>query len=75
MWIDEETIKLYSKIKRSNYERYHLLSDLAITTTFMIKCVFSMPLRSLQKFINPVLKFAPLSLLYLDYSSISKQAK
>ncbi|ATF10328.1 Mobile element protein [Candidatus Enterovibrio altilux] len=41
----------------------------------MVKCVFSMPLRGLQGFINSVFKLAQLLASYLHYSCISKRVK
>ncbi|ATF09552.1 hypothetical protein BTN50_1051 [Candidatus Enterovibrio altilux] len=38
--------------------RPHLFGDLAITMAFMVKCVFLMPLRSLQEFISSTFKLA-----------------
>ncbi|ATF09089.1 hypothetical protein BTN50_0562 [Candidatus Enterovibrio altilux] len=37
-----------------NYGRPRLFSGLAMTTTLIVKCVFSMSLRGLQGFVNSV---------------------
>lgn len=52
-----------------------MFSDLAITTTLMVKRVFSMLLRGLQGFINSIFKLAQLPLSCSHYSCISKRAK
>ncbi|ATF09036.1 Mobile element protein [Candidatus Enterovibrio altilux] len=61
--------------KPANHERLRLFSDLAISTNFVVKCVFSMPLRSLQGFINAVFKFIQLLLSCPHYLFISKRAQ
>lgn len=48
---------------------------MAITTALMVKCVFSMPLRALQGFIDSVFKLAQVPLSCPHYNCISKRAK
>ncbi|ATF09125.1 Mobile element protein [Candidatus Enterovibrio altilux] len=43
--------------------------------TLVVKRIFAMPLRGLQKFINFVIKLIQLPLSYHHYSYISKRAK
>ncbi|ATF08858.1 hypothetical protein BTN50_0322 [Candidatus Enterovibrio altilux] len=42
------------KLSKNNHGRPRLLNQLVIPTIFMATCVFSMPLRDLQGFINSV---------------------
>ncbi|ATF09944.1 Mobile element protein [Candidatus Enterovibrio altilux] len=52
-----------------------MFSDLAITTSLIVKQIFSMPSRGLSEFISFILKLTELPLSYPHYSCISKQAK
>ncbi|ATF09167.1 Mobile element protein [Candidatus Enterovibrio altilux] len=74
-WIDEEAIPLWNQIKQSNHGRARLFSNATITGALTVKCVFLMPWRSLQGFINFIFKFIQLLLLCHDYSCISKRTK
>ena len=75
-WIDESAIDQWrSEAKKSKRGRPRLFSDIAITTTLMVKRVFSMPLRALQGFINSVFRLAQIPLSCPHYSCISKRAK
>ncbi len=74
-WIDDETVQHWKQVKQGTRGRPRLFSDLAITTALMVKRVFSMPLRSLQGFINSIFKLAQLPLSCPHYSCISKRAK
>ncbi|WP_263363246.1 transposase [Candidatus Enterovibrio altilux] len=71
-WIDEKAIQLWNQTKPGHNEKTRLFSDLAIATALMIKCVFSMPLRSLQRSINSVFKVAQLPLLCPHCSCVSR---
>ncbi|ATF09405.1 Mobile element protein [Candidatus Enterovibrio altilux] len=51
------------------------MSDLDIATALIVKCVFSMPLRGLQRTHNFVVKLTQLLLSCPHYSCINKQAK
>lgn len=51
-WIDEEAIAERKQSKQGRRGRPRRFSDIAITTTLMVKRVFSMPLRALQGFID-----------------------
>ncbi len=52
-----------------------MFDDSAITTALIVKRVFSMPLRSLQGFINSIFKLTQLPLSCPHCSCISKRAK
>ncbi|ATF08664.1 Mobile element protein [Candidatus Enterovibrio altilux] len=45
--MDEEIIQLWNQTKQDNHGRPRLLSDLPITMAFIVKRVFSIPLRGL----------------------------
>ncbi|ATF09924.1 Mobile element protein [Candidatus Enterovibrio altilux] len=51
------------------------MSNSAITTGLMVKCIFSIPSRGLQGLINFIFKLAQLLLSCPHYSCISKRAK
>ncbi|ATF09711.1 Mobile element protein [Candidatus Enterovibrio altilux] len=74
-WINREGIQLWRQTKQSSHRGPRLFSTLAITIAFMLKHIFSIPLRSLQGFIHFILKLAQLLLLYPHYSCISKRTK
>ncbi|ATF08900.1 Mobile element protein [Candidatus Enterovibrio altilux] len=48
------------------------MNDLTITTAFIVKRIFPIPLKSLQKFIHAVFKCAQLPLSYPHYLCINK---
>lgn len=55
-WIDEEAIAEWKQNKQGKRGSPRRFSNLAITTALMVKCVFSMPLRTLQGFLDSVFK-------------------
>ncbi|ATF10457.1 Mobile element protein [Candidatus Enterovibrio altilux] len=61
--------------KPDNDRKARLFSDLVITMALIIQRVSSIPLRSLQEFINFVFKLAQLLLSCLHYSCIGQRAK
>ncbi len=67
-WIDEEAIAKWKQNKQGKRGRSSRFSDLAITTALMMKRVFSMPLRSLQGFLDPVFKLANIPLVCPHYT-------
>ena len=74
-WVDEEAIAEWKQSKQGKRRRPRQFSDLAITTAFMVKRVFSMPLRALQGFIDSVFKLANIPLFCPHYTCISRRAK
>ncbi|MEZ8714215.1 IS5 family transposase [Vibrio alginolyticus] len=74
-WIDEEAIRQWKQSKQDKRGRPRQFSDLAITTTLMVKRVFSMPLRALQGFIDSVFSLANVPIVCPHYSCISRRAK
>ena len=74
-WIDEETIKGWKQSRQNKRGRPRRFSDLAITTALMVKRVFSMPLRTLQGFLDSVFKLAKIPLECPHYTCISRRAK
>jgi hypothetical protein len=74
-WIDEEAITEWQQNKQGKRGRPRRFSDLAITTALMVKCVFSMPLRALQGFLDSVFKLANIPLVCPHYTCISRRAK
>ncbi|WP_417507943.1 transposase [Marinomonas gallaica] len=56
--LDEECISRWCvKVRKSLKGRLRLFSNMAITTIVLVKRIFSMPLRTLQEFIDSVFKF------------------
>lgn len=74
-WIDEEAIREWKQSKQKKRGRPRFFSDLAITTALMMKRIFSMPLRTLQGFINSVFMLARVPLQCPHYTCISRRAK
>ncbi|NOE76921.1 IS5 family transposase [Vibrio cholerae] len=74
-WIDEEAIRQWKQSKQDKRGRPRQFSDLAITTALMVKRVFSMPLRTLQGFIDSVFTLANVPIVCPHYSCISRRAK
>ena len=74
-WIDEEAISEWEQSKQNKCGRPRRFSDLAITTAMMVKRVFSMPLRSLQGFIDSIFRLAHIPLSCPHYTCISRRAK
>nr|BCN22413.1 putative transposase [Vibrio mimicus] len=74
-WIDEEAIREWKQSKQKKRGRPRFFSDLAITTALMMKRIFSMPLRTLQGFIDSVFLLARLPLQCPHYTCISRRAK
>ncbi|HFQ5139507.1 TPA: IS5 family transposase, partial [Vibrio vulnificus] len=73
--IDEEAIRQWKQSKQDKRGRPCQFSDLAITTALMVKQVFSMPLRTLQGFIDSVFSLANVPIVCPHYSCISRRAK
>lgn len=61
--------------RRSLMPKPRRFSDLAITTTLMVKRIFSIPLRALQDFLDSVFKLANIPLACPHYTCISRRAK
>ncbi|HGS4996611.1 TPA: IS5 family transposase, partial [Vibrio cholerae] len=74
-WIDEEVIRQWKQSKQKKRGRPRFFSDLAITTALMMKRIFSMPLRTLQGFIDSVFLLAHVPLQCPHYTCISRRAK
>ncbi|ELK8590058.1 IS5 family transposase, partial [Vibrio vulnificus] len=74
-WIDEEAIREWKQSKQKKRGRPRFFSDLAITTALMMKRIFSMPLRTLQGFIDSVFLLARVPLQCPHYTCISRRAK
>ncbi|HDY8021450.1 TPA: IS5 family transposase [Vibrio vulnificus] len=74
-WIDEEAIREWKQSKQKKRGRPRVFSDLAITTALMMKRIFSMPLRTLQGFIDSVFLLARVPLQCPHYTCISRRAK
>ena len=74
-WIDEEAIAEWKLNKQGKRGRPRRFSDLAITTALMVKRVFSMPLRTLQGFLDSIFKLANIPLVCPHYTCISRRAK
>lgn len=74
-WIDKEEIAEWTQSKQGKRGGPRRFSDLAITTALMVKCVFSMPLRALQGFLDSVFKLANIPLVCPRYTCISRRAK
>lgn len=74
-WVDEEAIAEWKQSKQGKRVSPRQSSDLAITTALMVKPAFSMPLRSLQGFIDSLFKLANTPLYYPHYACISRRAK
>ncbi len=60
--MDHEAIQLWNQIKQSNHGRLRLFRDLAITTAFIVKRVFSTLLRCQTGFIHFIFNLAELLL-------------
>ncbi len=75
VWISEEAISEWAQSKHNKHGRPRRFSDLAITTAFMAKRVFSMPLRALQGFIDSIFRLANVPLSCPHYTSISRRTK
>ena len=67
-WIDEKAIAEWKQSKQGKRGRPRRFSDIAITTALMVKRVFSMPLRVLQRFIDSLFKLAGIPLVYPHYT-------
>jgi len=75
-WVDESAIEAWTCIKHHGKRgRGFQFSDVAIETALMVKGVFSLPLRSLQGFIDSIFSLMNVPLRSPNYSSISKRAK
>ena len=75
-WVDESAIEAWTCTKHHGKRgRGFQFSDVAIETALMVKGVFSLPLRSLQGFIDSIFSLMNVPLRSLNYSSISKRAK
>ena len=74
-WIDGSAIEAWTCTKHHGKRgREFQLSDLAIETALMVNCIFSLPLRSLQGFIDSIFSLMNVPLRSPNYSSISKRA-
>ncbi|NRA85588.1 MAG: transposase, partial [Gammaproteobacteria bacterium] len=75
-WVDESAIEAWTCTKHHGKRgRGVQLSDVAIETALIVKGVFSLPLRSLQGFIDSIFSLMNVPLRSPNYSSISKRAK
>ena len=75
-WVDESAIEAWTCTKHHGKRgRGFQFSDVAIETALIVKGVFSLPLRSLQGFIDSIFSLMNVPLRSPNYSSISKRAK
>lgn len=76
VWPDESAIAAWTDNAPSEgCGRPLHYTDMAITTVLMMKCVFNLPLRALQGFVDSIFKLMELPLCCPDYSLVSKWAK
>jgi len=75
-WVVEPAMEAWTCTKHHGKRgRGFQFSDVAIETALMVKGVFSLPLRSLQGFIDSIFSLMNVPLRSPNYSSISKRAK
>lgn len=75
-WIDDTAIDAWQcKTHHGKRGRGFQYSDTAIETALMLKGIFSLPLRTLQGFIDSIFELLDVPLTSPDYTCISKRSK